>query len=305
MTILMWMMVMPSIRHLLLPFIIIFAVQTFAQDRDYSLEANQAFQRCEYAKAAELYRAAYVINGIETGINRKSCMKCAEAQRNAREQKSLGNNEAAMMWYKRLLEYNPKDVEAKNFLAQAYEQERPESFNIDKFPVIYSMRNTIECDGIYKGPDWESAYKNHTKKFHKELSNRLNTSTFSVECSFKCSDAVPVDDYYENLVLLSFDTGHRRFSIFLSRAGNVIINTNYGDYEYETKCKFKFNEWNDIQVSYNKGLVKVKCNNTSDEFMVTMTEGQWTDHDISTTYWGTSNTYKGMIRNITVGSASQ
>ena len=295
---------MVTIRNLhLYIFIIFIAASTFAENRDYSLEANQAFQRCEYAKAAELYRAAYVINGIETDINRRSCIECAEAQRNAREQKSYGNNEAAMIWYKRILEYNPNDTEAKNFIAQ--ESKRESSFKIDKFPVIYSMRNVIECDGVYKGPNWESGYRNHTKKFHKELSNRLNTSAFSVECSFKCPNAIPVDGYYENLVLLSFDTGHRRFSIFLSRAGNIVIDTNYGDYEYETKCNFKFNEWNDLEVSYNKGKVKMKCNDTSDEFNVTMNEETWSDHDISTTYWGTSNTYKGMIRNITVGSTSK
>lgn len=300
---------MAIIRNLVYYFIVFivisFAVSALAQERDYYIEAEQAFQRCEYAKAAELYRAAYVIYGIETDIHRRSCIECAEAQRNAREQKNLGNTTVAIMWYKRILDYNPKDVEAYKFIAQESKQERPEPFNIDKFPVIYSMRDIIECDGVYKGPDWESEYQNHTKKFHKELSNRLNTSAFSVECSFKCPNAVPVNDYYENLVLLSFDTGHRGFSIFLSRAGNIIIDTNYGDFEYETKCKFKFDEWNDIQVSYNKGHVKIKCNNMSDEFMVTMTEDSWTDNDISTTYWGTSNTYKGLIRNIIVGSAPQ
>ncbi len=86
--------------------------------------------------------------------------------------------------------------------------------SIDRFPIIYSMRSTIECDGVYKGPDWEPEYRNHSKKFHKELSDKSNAKAFFVECSFSCPNAVPVDDYYENLVLLSFDTGGGYLAFF-------------------------------------------------------------------------------------------
>lgn len=290
-------------KQLLFILFVLLPISVNAQERNYLLEAEQAFQRCEYFKAAELYRAAYVIKGIKTDVKRNSCIECAEAQRNAREQKSLGNNEAAGIWFNRILEINPKDTEALNFIKINVHSKEYTIKNIDTFPIIYSMHNTIECDGVYKGPDWEKEYQNHSKKFHKKLANKLNPKAFFVECSFKCPNAFSVDDYYENLVLLSFDTGHRRFSIFLTKTGHILINTNYGDYEYETRCEFSFSEWNDLQVSYNRGVVKVLCNNILDEFKVVMKEEGWTDHDISTTYWGTSNTYKGLIKDITVGSA--
>ncbi len=54
---------------------------------------------------------------------------------------------------------------------------------------------------------------------------------------------------------------------------------------------------------YNKGRVKIKCNDTLDEFDVVMDEAGWSDNDISTTYWGTMNTFKGYIRDIIVGAA--
>ncbi len=290
----------------LIVILLLSCISVYAQDRDYFSEAEAAFNKLEYSKASELYRAAYVVNGINTDFKRKVSNDCAQAQRNAREQRSLGNNIDAKVWYDYILELNPNDSEASKFVS-VFKQSTYHNgvSNIDKFPIIYTMRNTIECDGIYKGPHWKNAYRNHTKKFHQELSKKFNPKAFFVECSFLCLNAVPVDNYYEDLVLLSFDTGYRSFGIFLSRNQNIIIYTNYGDYKYETKCQYSFGKWNTFQVSYNHGKVKIKCNDMSDEFDVTMREEGWTDNVISTTYWGTMNTFKGQIRNIAVGAETK
>ncbi len=161
-----------------------------AQERNYYVEAEQAFQRCEYTKAANLCKIAYAMNGRNTSAKQKLSSECAETQRNAREQKGLGNNEAAMMWYKRILEYNPRDIEAKNFISQGSRQEKTNSFNIDKFPVIYSMRNTIECDGVYPGPSWYPEFKNHQKLFYHNLGDKLNRNQFFIEFSFFVSRTI-------------------------------------------------------------------------------------------------------------------
>ena len=241
------------------------------------------------SKILEVESAHIFSSGTVSGKNRSSeyesiCQKLSNKLLGGTREGSYGNSNGGG---------------ASSSAGQRYSS--PTGVNVDKFPIIYSMRNTIECDGIYKGPHWEEEYRNHVKKFHKQLPYNFNTKVFFVECSFSCPNAVPVNDYYEDLVLLSFDTYHRRFSIFLSRTGNIIINTNYGSYTYDTKCRYEFNKWNALQVSYNNGKVKIRCNDTSDELDVIMNE-EWGNNVISTTYWGTMNTFKGYMCDIAVGS---
>ena len=91
------------------------SISVLAQERNYYSEAEQAFNTSEYIKAEKLYLAAYVITGIDTHNKQKLCDQCAEAQKNAREQKVIGNNSEAESYYRKLLEYNPNDLEAKSF----------------------------------------------------------------------------------------------------------------------------------------------------------------------------------------------
>ncbi len=72
---------------------------------------------------------------------------------------------------------------------------------------------------------------------------------------------------------------------------------------YESKCTFKFGSWNHLQISYNRGKIKIMCNNDYDEFDRLIRQEDTFDNIISTIYWGSSATYKGFIRGITVGSA--
>lgn len=94
----------------------ILSIMSNAQDRNYFLDAEQAFQKSEYAKAAELYRASFVITGIDTDTKQKICKECVEAQRNARERKNASDIEAAKGWYEKLLDFNPDDAEASAFI---------------------------------------------------------------------------------------------------------------------------------------------------------------------------------------------
>ncbi len=89
-----------------------------AQEHNYYVEAEQAFQRSEYAKAANLYKIAYAMTGRDTSAKQKLSGECAEAQKDARDQKNARNIEQAKVLFERLLEKNPNDAEAKDFISK-------------------------------------------------------------------------------------------------------------------------------------------------------------------------------------------
>lgn len=91
-------------------------VNKHSQERNYYAEAERAFQSCKYTDAGELYRAAYIIEDIDTSEEQRLSADCAYSQKNAREQKNTGNDEQAKIWYERLLSLNPNDSEARNYV---------------------------------------------------------------------------------------------------------------------------------------------------------------------------------------------
>ncbi len=97
---------------------LLLTIITVAQERNYYVEAELAFQRCEYAKAVKLYKIAYAMTGRDTSAKQKLSSECADAQRNAQEQKNLGNIEQAKVLFEKLLEKNSNDAEAKNFISK-------------------------------------------------------------------------------------------------------------------------------------------------------------------------------------------
>lgn len=170
-------------RQILL-FLFIFSIAhiSTAQEKDYFRIAEKAFQSSEYKKAAEYFRAAYIMTGVETTDKQKLCNICAEAQKKAREQKKLGNITDAEIWYKRILENNPNDLEAgaflnkKTFIVELAPGKRVEIQNINasQAKVPYQTAEKYTVASRYNGHnDWRLPYVSELEVIIPNIPNEM------------------------------------------------------------------------------------------------------------------------------------
>lgn len=103
-------------RIICLSIVLSSALISFSQNRDYYMEAEHAFKKCEYPTAAKLYKVAYVMTGIDTSDKENLSKECAEAQNKAREYIVAGNIDETKKWFERLRMKNPNDEEACSYL---------------------------------------------------------------------------------------------------------------------------------------------------------------------------------------------
>lgn len=88
----------------------------FAQERNYLKEADKAFSNGNYEIAVKLYRAEYVINGTNVDIKIKKCLDCIADTETAQQAISNGDIERAKEFYNYILERNPSDKAALNYI---------------------------------------------------------------------------------------------------------------------------------------------------------------------------------------------
>lgn len=88
----------------------------FAQERNYLKEADKAFSNGNYEIAVKLYRAEYVINGTNVDIKIKKCLDCIADTETAQQAISNGDIERAKEFYNYILERNPSDKVALNYI---------------------------------------------------------------------------------------------------------------------------------------------------------------------------------------------
>lgn len=84
--------------------------------RNYMAEANVAFESSQYAKAKELYKLAYVVNGADVTSKTKLAHICDSVQASARLAVRQNKVDDARGAYNLLLTYNPKDAEAAEYV---------------------------------------------------------------------------------------------------------------------------------------------------------------------------------------------
>lgn len=99
--------------------LVLVAVSTnpvFAKERNYLKEAEIAFKNGNYKDAGELYRAAYVVDGIDTKNKRILCAECQKHITQLQKYQEQGDMENVALTMKLLLKLNPEDRNAKTFL---------------------------------------------------------------------------------------------------------------------------------------------------------------------------------------------
>lgn len=96
---------------------ILFAVlSAYADNPDYYHRAEKAFSEGNYEKAFKLYQAEYVLTGTNVEIKIKMCLDCIADKETAEKAAEAGNIERAKMFYEYVLERNPNDKLARDFI---------------------------------------------------------------------------------------------------------------------------------------------------------------------------------------------
>lgn len=156
--------------------------------------------------------------------------------------------------------------------------------------LIYSHSETIYCDGVYHGPDWEYDYTQSA--FYYNLGEDLNRNFF--EICFEYYVSLEQGDYYNNLITLS--SSHREFGLRIGQAG-VIITTDNGENFFETDINIVNGEWNKIDLTYDNGNLYI--NNKYINIGKLDNDG---DNILSSIYFANGKCFNGWLRNISVKS---
>lgn len=96
--------------------ICLFSFRVFSQGRNYLNDANLAFIEGNYENAFKLYQAEYVLNGTNVEIKIQLCLDCIADKETAEKAAESGNIERAKMFYEYVLERNPNDKLARDFI---------------------------------------------------------------------------------------------------------------------------------------------------------------------------------------------
>lgn len=89
-----------------------------AQERNYYADAEKAFANANYSDAASLYNAAYVIMNQDMSAKKTIALECDKLQSQARKAAQENNIDKAIQTYRLLLEKNPNDKEATEYVAK-------------------------------------------------------------------------------------------------------------------------------------------------------------------------------------------
>ena len=157
--------------------------------------------------------------------------------------------------------------------------------------LIYSHSETIYCDGVYHGPDWEYDYTQSA--FYYNLGEYLNRNFF--EICFECYVSPEQSDYYNNLITLS--SSHREFGLRIGQAGGLIITTDNGSHSFETEINIVNGEWNKIDLIYDNGNLYI-----NNKYIYIGKLGDDGDNILSSIYFAGGNCFCGWLRNISVKS---
>ena len=157
--------------------------------------------------------------------------------------------------------------------------------------LIYSHSETIYCDGVYHGPDWEYDYTQSA--FYYNLGEDLNRNFF--EICFEYYVSLEQGDYYNNLITLS--SSHREFGLRISQAGDLIITTDNGRNSFETEINIVNGEWNKIDLIYDNGNLYI--NNKYIHIGKLDNDG---DNILSSINFAGGNCFCGWLRNISIKS---
>lgn len=156
--------------------------------------------------------------------------------------------------------------------------------------VVADINSEIDSDGSYHGPDWEYDYSK--KYLYIELS-QFNRNYFGVSVDFYPRNST------ENKCLLSLSSSYRILNIEI-RNGIIYLETNNGDYIYDTEISYLPYQWNKLELKHENGVISLRINGnnkTIDNVLMNMLDG---DNVISSIDFSSGNVFNGKIKNLKI-----
>lgn len=151
--------------------------------------------------------------------------------------------------------------------------------------IILTKSESIYCDGVYHGADWEYDYK--TTALYENLGPQFNRSFFSI--SF---------DYYmiQGDNIITIDTGRRVFGL-VPKGNTIIVTTNNQDNYFDTLIDAMYEKWQHIDLIYDHGVLVINGKNLNIGEL-----NSSSDNILSSVNFSNGRCFKGNIRNLVVKS---
>ena len=181
----------------------------------------------------------------------------------------------AIKWYQKALDNGY--TKAKQGLEALY---------FSGLSVVAIKNEEIDSDGTYHGPDWDYDYS--SKYLY------LNLGTFN-----RYDFGISVDFYprphNDRMYVLSLSTSYRVFNIKLEN-GIMYIETDNGDFIYNTGIEYTTNQWQTLNIRYSNGNVLINNENITN-VIVDKSNG---DNIISCINYSCGKVFNGRIKNLKI-----
>lgn len=154
-------------------------------------------------------------------------------------------------------------------------------------PIIFSRRVTINCNGIYANGDVIALEDN--------LGSKLDRERFDI--SFEFNSDVWGKDSSENDHIISLVSNHGALRLFMTE-DSVFVTKDDGVHVFDSGIRFKLDEWQEIDMSFNNGLLTINGK------VIELGPLDWDSNEteLSSLNHFNRHSFKGCIRRLTVRS---